>query len=110
MRDETADARGGRPAAVRPARRADRLGRPTGRRPRRTPAPCARSPSPPDVAVLGPAEAPLALVRGRHRFRLLVKTARDIDLQAYLRAWLARAPKASGNTRVAIDVDPQSFL
>ena len=65
---------------------------------------------PPGVMVLGPAEAPLALVRGRWRFRLLVKTDRDIDLQAYLRAWLARAPKPRGNVRVAIDVDPQSFL
>ena len=65
---------------------------------------------PPGVMVLGPAEAPLALVRGRWRFRLLVKTEREIDLQAYLRAWLARAPKPRGNVRVAIDVDPQSFL
>lgn len=65
---------------------------------------------PPGVTVLGPAEAPLALIRGRYRFRLLVKTERDVDLQAYLRAWLARCPKLRGNTRVAIDVDPQSFL
>ncbi len=36
-----------------------------------------------------PAEAPLALVRGRYRFRLLVKTEREIDLQSYLRDWLA---------------------
>ncbi|MDP4024528.1 primosomal protein N' [Methylobacterium sp. NEAU 140] len=65
---------------------------------------------PPGVMVLGPAEAPLALVRGRYRFRLLVKTERNVDLQAYLRAWLARGPKPRGNLRVAIDVDPQSFL
>jgi primosomal protein N' (replication factor Y) (superfamily II helicase) len=68
----------------------------------------ARPPS--GVTVLGPAEAPLALIRGRYRFRLLVKTEREVDLQAYLRAWLARAPKPRGNVRVAIDVDPQSFL
>jgi len=65
---------------------------------------------PEGVMVLGPAEAPLALVRGRHRFRLLVKTEREVDLQAYLRAWLARAPKPRGSVKVAIDVDPQSFL
>jgi primosomal protein N' (replication factor Y) len=65
---------------------------------------------PPGVAVLGPAEAPLALIRGRYRFRLLVKTEREIDLQAYLREWLARCPKIRGNLKVSIDVDPQSFL
>jgi primosomal protein N' (replication factor Y) len=65
---------------------------------------------PPGVTVLGPAEAPLALIRGRYRFRLLVKTEREVDLQAYLRGWIARCPKIRGNTRVSIDVDPQSFL
>ena len=65
---------------------------------------------PPGVMVLGPAEAPLALIRGRYRYRLLVKTEREVDLQGYLRSWLARCPKVKGNTRVAIDVDPQSFL
>jgi primosomal protein N' (replication factor Y) len=65
---------------------------------------------PPGVTVLGPAEAPLALIRGRYRFRLLVKTEREVDLQAYLRGWMGRCPKIRGNTRVSIDVDPQSFL
>ncbi|HEX8663257.1 MAG TPA: primosomal protein N' [Beijerinckiaceae bacterium] len=65
---------------------------------------------PEGVMVLGPAEAPLALIRGRYRFRLLVKTEREVDLQAYLRAWLTRSPKPRGSIRVAIDVDPQSFL
>ncbi|MCJ2028078.1 primosomal protein N' [Methylobacterium sp. J-043] len=65
---------------------------------------------PPGVSVLGPAEAPLALIRGRWRFRLLVKTERGIDVQSYLRDWLARGPKPRGNLKVAIDVDPQSFL
>jgi primosomal protein N' (replication factor Y) len=65
---------------------------------------------PPGVTVLGPAEAPIVLIRGRYRFRLLVKTEREVDLQGYLRAWMARAPKARGSTKVAIDVDPQSFL
>ena len=65
---------------------------------------------PPDVLLLGPAEAPLAVIRGRHRFRLLAKTPREFDLQNWLRAWLARAPKATGSVRVAVDVDPMSFL
>src|SRR5215212_2492206 len=65
---------------------------------------------PAGVMLLGPAEAPLALIRGRYRFRLLVKTERDVNLQEYLRAWIARAPKPRGSVRVEIDVDPQSFL
>jgi primosomal protein N' (replication factor Y) len=62
------------------------------------------------VRVLGPAEAPLALIRGRYRFRLLVKSPRAFDLSAYLRAWMAKAPKPTGKIRLEIDVDPQSFL
>ena len=61
------------------------------------------------VRVLGPAEAPIAVVRGRHRFRLLVKSPRAFDLSAYLRGWLATAPKPRGNVRLEVDVDPQSF-
>src|SRR5579871_5373611 len=62
------------------------------------------------VRVLGPAEAPLALVRGRHRFRLLVKSPRAFDLSAYLREWLAEAAKPKGDLRLEVDIDPQSFL
>ena len=61
------------------------------------------------VRVLGPAEAPIAVVRGRHRFRVLVKAPRGFDLSAYLRAWLAAAPRPRGNVRLEVDVDPQSF-
>jgi primosomal protein N' (replication factor Y) len=63
-----------------------------------------------EVRVLGPAEAPLALIRGRHRFRLLVKSPRAFDLSGYLRHWLAAAPKVKGNIKLEVDVDPQSFL
>ncbi|MGB7177865.1 MAG: primosomal protein N', partial [Xanthobacteraceae bacterium] len=62
------------------------------------------------VRVLGPAEAPLALIRGRHRMRLLLKAARNYDLSAYLRRLLAKAPKRRGTIKLDIDVDPQSFL
>jgi primosomal protein N' (replication factor Y) len=63
-----------------------------------------------DVRVLGPAEAPLALVRGRYRFRLLVKAPRNFDLSGYLRDWLARAQKPKGKLKLEVDVDPQSFM
>jgi primosomal protein N' (replication factor Y) len=62
------------------------------------------------IQVLGPAEAPLSVIRGRHRYRLLVKAAREADLQAYLRLWLSQVPKAKGDVRLAVDVDPYSFL
>lgn len=62
------------------------------------------------VKVLGPAEAPLAVIKGRYRFRLLVKSPRNVDLSAYLRDWLAHGPKIKGNLKLEVDVDPQSFL
>ena len=71
----------------------------------------ARAAEPPaGIDVLGPAEAPLALIRGRYRFRLLVRATRDSDLQGYLRAWLARTPKPPQRIRVTVDVDPMSFM
>jgi primosomal protein N' (replication factor Y) len=63
-----------------------------------------------DVRVLGPAEAPLAIVRGRYRFRLLLKAPRAFDLSAYLRQWLAAAPKRKDNIKLDVDVDPVSFM
>ncbi len=62
------------------------------------------------IEVLGPAEAPLSVIRGRHRYRFLVKAAREADLQAYLRLWLAAAPKPKSDVRLSIDIDPYSFL
>jgi primosomal protein N' (replication factor Y) len=59
--------------------------------------------------VLGPAPAPLALLRARHRRRLLLKTRRDIAVQPILRTWLAQVPVPHG-ARVDVDVDPVSFL
>ena len=70
----------------------------------------AHAPKDDAVRILGPAEAPIAVVRGRHRFRLLVKSSRAFDLSAYLRDWLGRAPKPRGNVRLEVDVDPMSFL
>ena len=62
------------------------------------------------VRILGPAEAPLALIRGRHRLRLLIKAPRAYDLSAYVREWLAEGPKPKGSLKLDIDIDPQSFL
>jgi primosomal protein N' (replication factor Y) len=61
------------------------------------------------VIVLGPAPAPLALLRGRYRERLLVKAAEGVDLPGWLRTWLApiRLPSA---IHLQVDVDPVSFL
>jgi len=68
------------------------------------------APPAPRIEVLGPAEAPLAVIRGRHRWRLLVKAPRELDLQAYLRAWLTSLPKPPADLRLMVDVDPYSFL
>ena len=61
------------------------------------------------VHVLGPAPAPLHLVRGLYRWRYLVKARRGINVQAFIRAWLGTV-KPTGSLRLAIDVDPYSFL
>jgi primosomal protein N' (replication factor Y) len=62
------------------------------------------------VRVLGPAEAPIAVMRGRHRFRLLAKAVRSFDLSGYLRGWPAGAPKTKAGVGLEVDVDPVSFL
>jgi primosomal protein N' (replication factor Y) len=61
------------------------------------------------LEVYGPADAPLALVRGRRRKRLLVRADRDVDLQGFLRVWLSRV-KVPASVRLNVDVDPYSFL
>ncbi|RWO92411.1 primosomal protein N' [Mesorhizobium sp.] len=63
-----------------------------------------------DLFVLGPAEAPLSLIGGRHRFRLLIQGERRADMQGFIRAMLAEGPKLRGSVRVQVDIDPQSFL
>ncbi len=62
------------------------------------------------IEVLGPAEAPLAVIRGRHRWRLLVKAPRELDLQSYLRLWLGGLRKLPSDVRLTVDIDPYSFL
>jgi primosomal protein N' (replication factor Y) len=67
------------------------------------------APQLPGVSVLGPAPAPLAVLRGRHRRRFLVKAGRAVQIQAVVREWLARV-RLSGAVRLQIDIDPYSFL
>ena len=62
------------------------------------------------ILVLGPAEAPLSVIRGRYRVRLLVKAGKQADIQGYLRQWLAMAPPPKGGVRLMIDVDPYNFM
>ena len=67
------------------------------------------APSVAGMAVFGPAPAPLAMLRGRHRQRLLVHARRSLDVQDVIRDWLAKIDW-SPRVRVAVDVDPYSFL
>ena len=58
--------------------------------------------------VFGPAPAPIARVRGRHRVRILVKAAKAVQIQPALAAWRG-AVKIPANMRISIDIDPQTF-
>ena len=68
-----------------------------------------RAPQQEGVSVLGPSVAPLALLRGRHRRRFLLKASRDIAVQPLLHAWLEHIG-LPGSVRLQVDVDPYSFL
>ena len=67
------------------------------------------APNSPGVEVYGPADAPQGLVRGRRRKRFLVRADRAVDLSGYMAAWRARV-RPRGAIRLAIDIDPYSFL
>ncbi len=69
----------------------------------------AAAPNAEGVDVFGPAEAPLALIRGLRRQRFLVRAERNVDLGAYMAAWRARV-KPPASIRLTIDIDPYSFL
>jgi primosomal protein N' (replication factor Y) (superfamily II helicase) len=62
-----------------------------------------------DVMILGPAPAPMALLRGRYRYRLLLNARRSAEVQQVIRDWLGALTFPQG-VRLAIDIDPYSFV
>jgi primosomal protein N' (replication factor Y) len=62
-----------------------------------------------EITILGPVPAPLSQLRGRHRWRLLVKAEKAVSIQPILIDWLAKI-RVTGNTRIAVDIDPYGFL
>ena len=62
-----------------------------------------------DIELLGPAPAPLAVIKGRHRWRLLVRTGRNVNIQGFVQRWLQDL-KPAGSLRVDVDIDPYQFL
>ena len=62
-----------------------------------------------DCMILGPAPAPMALLRGRYRYRFLINARRSVQLQHVIRRWLTQVDHPAG-VRVAVDIDPYSFV
>ena len=69
----------------------------------------ATRPDLPDIDIYGPAPAPMALLRGRYRHRLLINARRSAQVQRVIRDWLGALRFPQG-VRVAIDIDPYSFV
>jgi primosomal protein N' (replication factor Y) (superfamily II helicase) len=68
-----------------------------------------RRPDLPDVLVLGPAPAPMSLLRGRYRYRLLINARRSAEVQKVIVDWLGQFDFPQG-VRVNVDIDPYSFV
>lgn len=68
-----------------------------------------RAPGQEGIEILGPAPAPMAQLRGRHRRRFLLKTRRDLSPQTVIRAWTAGI-RLPSRLRLQIDIDPYSFF
>ena len=66
-------------------------------------------PDHPELAIYGPAPAPLSLLRGRYRYRLLINARRSAQLQDIIRNWLGALDHPAG-VRVGVDIDPYSFV
>jgi primosomal protein N' (replication factor Y) len=62
-----------------------------------------------DLQILGPAIAPIAILRRRHRRRFLVKCSKNINIQKILKSWL-RNIKIPSNAKVELDIDPYNFM
>jgi len=69
-----------------------------------------KAPSSESIEVLGPIEAPIAVLRGCHRFRLLVRSLKTTNIQKYMRDWLGSVEKPDRSINMRIDVDPYHFL
>ena len=67
------------------------------------------APHGPDLRVLGPAPAPLFMLRGRYRYRLLLRVSRALSAQAIVKDWMARV-KIPSSVRVQVDIDPYGFM
>jgi len=61
------------------------------------------------VMILGPAPAPLSLLRGRYRYRLLLNARRSAEVQKVIRDWLGALSFPQG-VRIGVDIDPYSFV
>lgn len=61
------------------------------------------------VEVLGPAQAPMAILRRYHRWRFLVRAPKNYPLQKYLKSWLATL-EVPRQIKLQIDIDPISFM
>jgi len=61
------------------------------------------------IEILGPSEAPITILRGRHRRRLLIKAEPTVNLSAYMRTWKSRV-RPPHKIKFAVDIDPQGFM
>lgn len=68
-----------------------------------------KAPKSAGVEVLGPAPAPMSFLRGQHRYRLLVRTKRNLNIQKYISEWLSHY-KLPSTLKMKIDIDPYSFV
>ena len=62
-----------------------------------------------NIQTFGPAPAPLSLLRGRYRYRLLIKTSKNINIQEVIKKWMSMV-KIKSNVRVDVDINPYSFM
>ena len=61
------------------------------------------------ITTLGPAPAPIFMLRSKYRYRLLLKTDKNIKIQEVVKVWLSKVSIPS-NVRVEVDIDPYSFM
>ena len=63
-----------------------------------------------NLHLFGPAPAPISLLRGNHRWRLLVKAEKNLKIQPILKYWLNTTPGLHKHVRVQVDIDPYGFM